>query len=94
MDSDKSTSTGGDISTNVVFVSPQADLSEWDMKTVDVTPTGDGTGDMPAISAADASAANSEPLLDKQNEPVSGPCDSPAGMAQGNTPRVVQRGLF
>ena len=81
MDSDKSTSTGGDISTNVVFVSPQADLSEWEMKTVDVTPTGDGTGDMPAISAADASAANGEPLLDKQTEPISGP-------------RVVQRGLF
>ena len=81
MDSDKSTSTGGDISTNVVFVSPQADLSEWEMKTVDVTPTGDGTGDMPAIPAAEPSAGNGEPLLDKQSEPVSGP-------------RVVQRGLF
>ena len=81
MDCDKSTSTGGNISTNVVFVSPQADLSEWEMKTVDVTPTGDGTGDMPAISATDPSAANGEPLLDKQSEPVSGP-------------RIVQRGLF
>ena len=44
MDADKSTSTGGDVSTNVVFVSQSADPSEWEMKTVDVTRTGASTG--------------------------------------------------
>ena len=102
MDSDKSTSGGGDISTNVVFVSPQADLSEWETRTVDVTPNeckSECTGE---LLPANASAAQQGPTAkgavetsdQTQQEPISGPCDSPAGMAQGDTPRIVQRGLF
>ena len=33
-----------DVSTNVVFISPQADLTEWDTRTVDVTPSGPVSG--------------------------------------------------
>ena len=90
MDQDKSTSTGGDVSTNVVFVSPSADPSEWEMKTVDVTPTGYKSGDTQAISASDPSDSKDDPLPNKQLEPDSGACDTPAGMAQG----FIQRRLI
>jgi len=44
MDADKSTSTGGDVSTNVVFVQPPADGASWDVQTVDVTPETGSSG--------------------------------------------------
>ncbi|AII41842.1 hypothetical protein KR100_00260 [Synechococcus sp. KORDI-100] len=72
MDPDKS-NTGGDISTSVVFLSPQADLSAWETKTVDVTPSGDSTGDNAVIPASEGSDANDELLLNKQSEPESDP---------------------
>jgi len=90
MDADKSTSTGGDVSTNVVFVSPSADPSEWEMKTVDVTPTGYESGDTQAISASDPSDSTDDPLPNKQLTLDSEACDSPAGMAQG----FIQRRLI
>ena len=90
MDSDKSTSTGGDVSTNVVFINPSADVSEWEPKTVDITPSGPASGPTLDTSTAKLSGANDEPLLNKQSEPDSTPCDSPAGMAQG----IVQRSLI
>lgn len=61
MDSDKSTSGGGEISTNVVFVSPQADLSEWEMKTVDVTPNECRSECTPALISSERSAAQEGP---------------------------------
>ena len=68
MDSDKATSGGAEVSTNVVFISPQSDLSEWDTKTVDVTPNGPASGPVLESAAPEASQAEDDPLLTKQFE--------------------------
>jgi hypothetical protein len=90
MDSDKSTSAGGDVSTNVVFIQPSADATEWEGKTVNVTATGDTTGDKPAPYTPNASISNDDPLPRKQLTVDSGPSESD----EPPTNRIVQRGLF
>lgn len=90
IDSDKSTSAGGDVSTNVVFIQPSADATEWEGKTVNVTATGDTTGDKPAPYTPNASISNDDPLPRKQLTVDSGPSESD----EPPTNRIVQRGLF
>ena len=89
MDSDKSTGGGADVSTNVVFISPQADLTEWETKTVDVTTSGPASG--PALQGApdNPSQGLNDNLLTKQTNAV-----SPAENDDNSTGRIVQRGLF
>lgn len=89
MDADKSTSAGGDISTNVVFVSPQADLTEWETKTVDVTPSGPASGPTVEVAPGNPSQGQDDHLLTKQTNAV-----SPADNDDNSTGRIVQRGLF
>lgn len=90
MDQDKSTSTGGDVSTNVVFINPSADVSDWEPKTVDITPSGDKTGDIRALTSSKPSDASSDGLLTKQSEP-----DSATGRpATSGTQAIVQRSLI
>ena len=90
MDSDKSTSAGGDVSTNVVFIQPSADATEWEGKTVNITATGDTTGDKPAPYTPNASISNDDPLPRKQLTVDSGPSEGD----EPPTNRIVQRGLF
>ena len=86
MDADKSTSGGGEISTNVVFVSPQADLSEWETRTVDVTPD-----ECRSESKGEQLPANTSATLQKPTA-----CKAVEAPEQGDqsTNRIVQRGLF
>ena len=86
MDADKSTTGGGDISTNVVFISPQADLSEWETRTVDVTPSeskSESNGDlMPANTYASIHGPTAVEAVKAAEEPA----------GQGSA-QIVQRGL-
>ena len=86
MDADKSSSAGGDVSTNVVFIQPSADASEWVGQTVDVTPSESKSESKDALAPADAS-----PLLQRPtaSEAVGDP-DAPSE----ETSKIVQRGLF
>ena len=86
MDADKSSSTGGDVSTNVVFIAPSADASEWGGQTVDVTPSGDRTGDNLSTVTTEASCVEKEQLLIKQMQSD----EEPPAPSSG----IVQRGLF
>ena len=66
MDSDKATGTGSDVSTNVVFISAPADATEWEGKTVDVTPSGPASGPNSLGTPDNPSHTNGDPLLNKQ----------------------------
>jgi len=89
MDSDKSTTSGADVSTNVVFISPQADLTEWETKTVDVTPSGPASG--PTLEGApdNPSQGQDDQLLTKQITAA-----EPPEKEEPPTTRIIQRGLF
>ena len=89
MDADKSTAGGGDVSTNVVFISPQADLTEWETKTVDVTPSESKSESSSTLTHADASTALQGPTA---KEAVK--ASETAGNDDNSTGRIVQRGLF
>ena len=70
MDADSSTS-GGDISTNVVFVQPAANAAEWDAlqspaQTIDVAASGHESGHTAAATSSDGSDSKDERLLRKQ----------------------------
>ena len=84
MDSEKSSSGGSDISTNVVFVSPQADLSQWETRTVDVPASGPAGGPPSLGHRENPSQAKDERLLRKQIA-----ADAPAA----GSSRMSQRGL-
>ena len=89
MDADKSTSRGADVSTNVVFISPQADLTEWETKTVDVTPSESKSESSSTLTHAEASTALQGPTA---REAVKAP--ETTGTDDNSTGRIVQRGLF
>ena len=90
MDADKSTSGGGDVSTNVVFVSPQTDLSEWETKTVDVTPSGPVSGPKIDTSPNNPIDSKDDLLLLKQ---ITGKPELEKPDQSGAL-RVVQREIF
>ncbi|WP_415409656.1 hypothetical protein ACLM45_12910 [Synechococcus sp. A10-1-5-9] len=97
MDADKSTSGGGEVSTNVVFVSPQADLSEWDTRTVDVTPSGPVSGPTLEVAPDNPSQGADDQLLTKQiaaANPVDGGPPVVGNDEEPGTTRIIQRGLF
>ncbi len=76
MDSDKSTSTGGDVSTNVVFVNA-TDASEWDAKTVDVNAMSTDI-ERPAQIPADSGMSHSLRADDSGSEPAKSADSKPA----------------
>ena len=86
MDADKSSSAGGDVSTNVVFIQPSADASEWVGQTVDVTSSESKSESRSALSASDASPLLQRPTSSK----AVGDPDTPSE----ETSKIVQRGLF
>ena len=65
MDSDKATG-GGEISTNVVFVAPSADVTEWAGQTVDVTANGHENGHAPKGAPGLPSDCSDDPLPREQ----------------------------
>ena len=84
MDADKSSSGGADISTNVVFISPQADLSQWETRTVDVPASGPAGGPSSLGHPENPSQGEGEQLLRKQIA---------ADGSAGGSSRMDQRGL-
>ena len=86
MDADKSSSAGGDVSTNVVFIQPSADASEWVGQTVDVTSSESKSESSMALSSSDSSPSLERPTA---SEAVRDP-DTPSE----ETSKIVQRGLF
>ena len=76
MDSDKSTATGGEVSTNVVFVNA-TDASEWDAKTVDV-PAMPTELDRPVQIPADSGISHSLRADDSGSEPAQSADSKPA----------------
>jgi len=87
MDADKSTGGSGEISTNVVFVNPQADLSEWEPKTVNVA-SSDHKSDHDYVDVS----AKASPEL---NRPTArDTIDDPEGPAGQGSVQVVQRRLI
>ena len=97
MDADKSTSGGADVSTNVVFISPQADLTEWETKTVDVTPSGPVSGPTMEVAPGNTCQGQEDQLPVKQITAVQPNEDGPPvvdGEEEEGSARVIQRGLF
>lgn len=86
MDADKSSAAGGDVSTNVVFIQPSADASEWVGQTVDVTSSESKSESSMALSGSDSSPLLERPTASK----AVGDPDSPSE----KTSKIVQRGLF
>lgn len=86
MDADKSSSAGGDVSTNVVFIQPSADASEWVGQTVDVTSSESKSESSMALSSSDSSPSLERPTA---SQAVGDP-DTPSE----ETSKIVQRGLF
>ena len=89
MDSDKATGSGAEVSTNVVFISPQADLSEWDTKTVEIGESGPASGPVLEVTPSETSRTGANPLLTKQ-------IGATEAMETGenSTARVVQKELL
>ena len=84
MDADKSSSGGADISTNVVFISPQADLSQWETRTIDVPASGPAGGPPSLGHRENPSQEEGEQLLRKQIA---------ADGSTGGSSRMGQQGL-
>ena len=84
MDTDKANGSGGDVSTNVVFISPQADLSQWETRTVDVPASGPAGGPPSLGDRENTCQGEGEQLLRKQIA---------ADGSAGGSSRVDQRGL-
>ena len=84
MDAEKANGSGGDVGTNVVFISPQADLSQWETRTVDVPASGPAGGPPSLGHPENPCQGEGEQLLRKQI--------AADGSADGSS-RMVQRGL-
>ena len=76
MDSDKATATGGEVSTNVVFVNA-SDASEWDAKTVDVNAMSTDI-ERPAQIPAEPGMSHSLRADDSGSEPAPSADSKPA----------------
>ena len=76
MDADKSTPTGGEVSTNVVFVNA-SDASEWDAKTVDV-PAMPTELDRPVQIPTESGISHSLRADDSGSEPAQSADSKPA----------------
>lgn len=86
MDADKSSAAGGDVSTNVVFIQPSADASEWVGQTVDVI-----SSESKSESSMALSSSNSSLLLER---PTASKAVGDPDMPSEETSKIVQRGLF
>ena len=84
MDAEKANGSGGDVSTNVVFISPQADLSQWETRTVDVPASGPAGGPPSLSHRENLSQGEGEQLLRKQIA---------ADASAAGSSRMDQRGL-
>ena len=84
MDTDKANGSGGDVGTNVVFISPQADLSQWETRTVDVPASGPAGGPPSLGHSENPCQGEGEQLLRKQIA---------ADGSAGGSSRMDQRGL-